>query len=127
QVPAQQPLGDAKCRGEAEEAVEYVLAGAWCDARVGEQPLQLARSGPIETELHARRNTARQETCTQRQLHVQQHVEAASAERCAQRRSCREAGALVDGDNLPPLEESHETRLGPADDPGQLCCWPCLL
>ena len=39
--------------GEAEEAVHHVLAPARGDARVGEQPLQLARPRPVEPELHA--------------------------------------------------------------------------
>jgi len=127
QVPAQQPAGDAEGRREAEETVEHVLAGVRRNARVGEQPLQLAGTCAIEAELHARRNARGHETGAQRQLHVQQHLEAAARERGAQPGQSGEAGALVDGDKLHPVEECHETRLAPADDPGELRCRPRLL
>src|SRR5256714_97180 len=52
QVPAQQPFGDAQCGEKAEKTVEYVLAAPGGDARVGEQPLQLAGPRTAATEVH---------------------------------------------------------------------------
>src|SRR6516164_1342598 len=127
QVPAQQPLGDAESRREAEEAIEYVLAGTRRDACVGEQPLQLTRARAVEPELDARRDAGRYEARAHRQLHVQQHLKAAPRELAAQRSEPGEAGALVDGDKLHPVEKPHETRLASADDPGELRCRPRLL
>ena len=38
-----------------------------------------------------------------------------------------EAGALVHGDKLHAVDETHETRFGLPDDPGQLCRRPGML
>src|SRR5262249_52752657 len=52
-VPAQQALAYSKGLRKAEEAVEHVLASTRSDARVREQPLQLAGSWAIEAQFHA--------------------------------------------------------------------------
>jgi len=127
QVPAQQPFGDAQCGEKAEKTVEHVLAALRGDARVGEQPLQLAGPRTVEAELHGRRHAMRHQARAQRELHVQQRVEPPATQPSAQRAQGREAGALVHGDKLDALDETHETCFGLADDPAQLCRGPRLL
>ena len=97
------------------------------DARVGEQPLQLARAGAVEAEAPARRDRQRQQAGAQRELHVQQHVEASAADGGAQRPQRAPAGALVHDDKLDAGEQAHQARLDPADHPGDACRGPGLL
>ena len=58
QVPHGAMPRDTECVQESHEAVEDVLAAARSDPPVREQPLQLARSRPIESELDRERAPA---------------------------------------------------------------------
>src|SRR5205807_2194297 len=104
QIPPQQPFADAERDRKSEQAVEHMLARARGDARIGEQPLQLAGTRAIEAELYGRRHTRRHETRAQRQLHVQQHVEAPAAQLPADRRE--------------PEDAKSTRRFGPGRDHG---------
>ena len=110
------------------KAVEHVLAGARRDARIREQPLQLARARAVESELHGRRDACARQAGAEGELHVQQHVEAAARKLLgAVRDARRQAGALVHGDKLHALDQTHEARFGLADDPRELRLRPGLL
>ena len=104
-----------------------MLARTRGDARIRKHPLQLARPRAIEPEFHGRRHVARDETRSQSELHVKQYIELAAAQLFPQSVTRSEAGALVHGDKLHAVDETHETRFGLADDPSQLCCRPGML
>ncbi len=78
-VPAHHSLARAECLREAEKAVEHVLARARRNASIREQPLQLARPGPVKAELHTGADRAGDEACPEGQLHVEQDIELALA------------------------------------------------
>src|ERR1700722_6174115 len=78
QVPFEPAFLDAERAEETLKAVEHVLLTARRDLRIGEQPLQLARPCTIETQPQPRADQRRCQAGTQRQLHVQQYVEAAA-------------------------------------------------
>jgi hypothetical protein len=60
-------------------------------------------------------------------LHVKQDIELAAAQLFPQSVTRSEAGALVYGDKLHAVDETHETRFSLAYDPSQLCCRPGVL
>ncbi len=126
-TPAEHPLTDSECGGEAEKAIQHVLAGACSDPRIGEEPLQLARARAVEAQFDIRRNEFRDQAGSKRHLHVQQCIESAPPELLAQLVTRTQAGALVDGDKLDTVEEGQQTRFGLTDDPRQLGVGPGML
>ena len=117
----------AKSGDKTKEAVENVLSGVRGNLCIGKQPLQLAGTCAVETDFDGRRHLLRHDACTNRKLHVKQHVELPTTQLFAQIAQPRQPGALVDGDKLDTVEEFHEASFSLADDPGQLCGGPYML
>ncbi len=67
------------------------------------------------------------EAGSKRKLHVEQNIEAPATQLGAQIAASPPSGPLVDGDKLDAVEESHESRFGLADDPGELGLGPDML
>ena len=78
---------------------------------VGEQPLQFARPGAVETQLDARRDHRRRETGAQGELHVQQRVETPAGEAATQAAEGRQARHVL----------SNATNSMPGMWPSSLC------
>ena len=98
------------------------------DAPVGEQPLQLARARLVEAELHRRRDQRRGRAGADRQLQMQQQVEAAAPLHLgAQPAVSGEAGTLVHGDKLHIRNEAHQLRFEFADHPRESRARPGVL
>ncbi len=105
-----------------------MLASRGRDARIGEPPLQLARTRAIETELDRGGYQARDQARAKRQLHVEQQVEAPRAQDSAQPPQFLESCAFVEGDKLDFRENrSHQLGFEFADDPGHLGLRPRRL
>ena len=74
-IPAQYPLGNTECLGEAEKAVDDVLVLVCGDPVVGKQPLQVLGPVSIKTEAHIGPYQQAGNTGADRHLHVQQQIE----------------------------------------------------
>ena len=128
QVPGKHAIVHAAGVGEAEEAVEHMLALPRCDLRIGEKPLQFTGASPVEPQLAPRRHHCGHGAGAQRELQVQQEVEAAIGEAQAQRAQSSKPGTLVDGDKLDLGQQGqHQACLGPADEPGETGLRPRAL
>src|SRR5882757_1827631 len=90
--------------------------------------MQLARTSAIETEFDRGGDQARDQARAKRQLHVEQELEAPSAQGGAQPRQFPERCALIEGDKL-DFRENRRHQLGFefADDPGEASVRPRRL
>ena len=71
---------DAAGADESHERIEHMFRTRWRDACIGEPPLQLARTLPIEAEFDRRGDQCAHQARAKRQLHVEQQVEASAAQ-----------------------------------------------
>ncbi len=127
QVPAQQALVHAQGCRETEKTVQNVFTRVRGDAPVGEQPLQLPGPRPIKSEFERRADLPGDETRPQRQLHVQQHIEATPPQAARQLQALGAAGMLVDGDKLHLRNRAHEPGFQRPDHPGEAGIRPGAL
>jgi hypothetical protein len=104
-----------------------VLAAAWLDAVGREQPLQLARTRAIESDLDAGRNHGGCRAGTHRELHVQQGVVAATRHSAAQVAVSGESCLLVEYDEFDVRYVPEQPVLERSQDPGDPRARPCVL
>ncbi len=128
EVPGGRPGLYAACAHEPHERIEHVFRGRRRDARVGEPPLQLARPRAVEAELDGSPDQAAHQARANRQLHVEQQLEAPAAQGRTQPHEFLERCALIEGDKLDFRENRrHQPGFDFADDPGEAGLRPCRL
>src|SRR5882724_8058168 len=93
----------------------------------GEQPLQLARTLHIETQLDACGNCQRRGARAYRQLHMQQQIEMTALETSLQIAKCGNSAAFVEHDKFDLGNHTEQFRFDLADDPSKFGFRPCLL
>ena len=91
------------------------------------EPLQLARPGTIESEPDPRGYAGGGEARAQRELHVQQRIEAASGEARAELAVGARAGLLVEDHELDVGQVTEQLVLEPSDQPGDAGPRPRVL
>jgi hypothetical protein len=126
-IPAQYLLIHAEFFSETEQTVQHVLPLRCLNAMVGEQPLQLAGSFEVEAETDSGRDQRRQYAGAQRQLHVQQRIEATPAHGRTQRAVGARQIVLVENDEVHLGNLRHDLGFDLADDPGEAGIRPGTL
>jgi hypothetical protein len=127
-VPAGRAGFDAAGPRKPHEGIEDMFAECRRDLRVGEQPLQLARPPPIEAQLDRGVDQQAQEAGTDRQLQVQQEIEAPASQGRAQTPEFPQHCGFIEGDKLDLRKNRrHQFCFEFADDPGKPCLRPCGL
>ncbi len=104
--------------GKAGDGFEYVLSVPRRDALVDHQAMQVFRAGLVVADAAFGPDRGGEQVGAQRDLALQQHVEAAPRERAAQIGVDPPATRLVEYDEFDPLEVADQLRFELADDPG---------
>src|SRR5690606_21234405 len=99
------------------ERIEY-MAAAGGDTLVDEQAMPFTAAGVVEADAAAGAHRGRNQSRAQRQLQVQQRIEAAPGKFGAQRPPSREAGFLVVDEQFDAVETVEQLRLAATGDPG---------
>ncbi len=102
---------------ELQEGVLHVVA-AGRNTFVDEQRVAFLAAGPVVADAAPGPDRGRHQAGAQRELDVQQHVEASAGQLGAQRAPAREPGLLVVDDEFDAVQAFEQPGLALADDPG---------
>ena len=119
QIPAHLGLLQAERFEKTRHRIEHVLAAARSDATVDEQSMQIFRARGVIADAQRRADEGADRIRAQRNLHVQQRVEAARGELRAQFVERAPALALVENEELDTGQIANQFVFEFADDPGQ--------
>ena len=103
-----------------------VLVGDVGDLFAREMMVHVPRAGAVPPDPDRRADHSAEQIGASGDLHVQQHIEAAAAQRQAQRFHGRPAAFLVEHDELDVIHAGEQPVLELADDPGDACFGPLL-
>lgn len=126
-IPLRCIAGQSDSIAKAGDGVEHVLSGCRRNAAIDEPAVQFfaARGVKADTDFCAHRTA--QKIRPQRQLTLQQDIEASSAQVLAQLLPRCPSGFLVDDDELNARDIADQTVLEATDDPSDAGVWPELL